>query len=229
MFFNRLLLSLFLFFIPYLAIADYQNHQVLSPNILKIESITSFYLESFLKYEWLKPSSINFHYWVYIFWTSIVKVFYIFSIFWIIFLFFIWSLNIRNSFYLVLSLFLVISFKNFFDYSKIYFTWFRDFHLADDWNKKFHNMFDYYEFTQKSRMIMWIDKTWKEKSCKFYWECFSSRPYCSYWKSTFLRPCNYTSEISDADYILLFKRVIPEDLKRKEILYTQNKNYLLKN
>jgi hypothetical protein len=90
-------------------------------------------------------------------------------------------------------------------------------------------MFDYYEFTDKSRKIMGIDKSKDINSCKYYAKAISYWPYVHYWNTDFMSPCKLTENIKEANFILLFKQDIPADLKNKEVLYSQNQNYLLKN
>lgn len=207
-----------------------------SSDLLKYEVVRNSFFEwikawwnDFWKIEWMKPYTINLRYWTKIFWVSIVKIFYWIFFIAILILFFLWKLKKERAFYIALSLFLIISFKNLYEYWNIYFWWLKNFTFAEEWNKNFYNMYDYYEFTDKSRKIMWIDKSRDENICKYYSECFQDWPYCSYWRSIFLRPCKNTKKIEESDYILLFKKNIPENLKDKKILFQQNQNFLLEN
>jgi len=90
-------------------------------------------------------------------------------------------------------------------------------------------MYDYYEFTNKSRKIMGIDKSRDINTCKYYAKSVSYWPYIHYWNTDFMSPCKLTENIKEANFILLFKQEIPADLKNKKVLYEQNQNYLLKN
>ncbi len=182
----------------------------------------------FMTVEWIKPYSINLRYGTMILWTSVVKIFYILFILTILIFLVLWRLNKKTSLYIALSFFLVISFKNLYDYSNIYFGWVKDYYEAKDWSKNFYNMYDYYEFTDKSRKIMGIDKSRDQNSCKYYAKCVSDWPYCYYWRADFMSPCKKTDDIKDANFILLFKQDIPVELKNKKVLYEQNQNYLLK-
>lgn len=183
----------------------------------------------FIAVEWIKPYTINLRYGTMILWTSIVKIFYILFILTILIFLVLWRLNKKTSLYIALSFFLVISFKNLYDYSNIYFGWVKDYYAAKDWSKNFYNMYDYYEFTDKSRKIIGIDKSRDINSCKYYAQCVSDWPYCYYWRADFMFPCKKTDNIKESNFILLFKQEIPAELKNKKVLYEQNQNYLLKN
>lgn len=179
--------------------------------------------------EWLTPYSINLRFWSKIFWTSITKILYIlfFIIVWVLFV--SKKLNKNNLLYLILTLFLIVSFKNLYDYWRIYFWWVNDFYFAEE-NKSFHNLWDYYDFTSKARKSMWIDiksKKW-ENECSYYAECSQDWPFCYHWRTAFLKPCKNVKEVDDADFILLYKKDIPKDFTNKTIIHSQNNSYLIK-
>jgi hypothetical protein len=186
-------------------------------------SIASKFIAWLKSNEGFTPYSINLRYWTKLNWIPIVQILYIWFVIILVILFIISKGKKKNILYLIIVLFLIISFKNLFDNTRTY--------VQTDINN-FHNLGDYYKFTNIVRKEMNLDN--KEymtdiNQCKYYSECISEWPFCQYWSLTLLRPCERTSDIEKSNYILLYKTEISKDLKNKAILYDENNNYLLKN
>ncbi len=180
--------------------------------------------------EWLTPYSINLRYGAKIFWISFTQILYIVFCIIIGILLIIGKCKKDTILYTILIFFLILSAKNLYDYSRIYFWWLQSQYISES-DKTFHHLGDYYDFTRQVRTKMWIDDSSNPQSieCSYYSECAQNWPFCYNWKTIFLKPCENTKNIEEADFILIHKKEIPESFQSKTILHSQNNSYLLKN
>jgi hypothetical protein len=180
----------------------------------------------FWKIETLTPYSINLRYWVNLNWTSIITIWYV--LFFIIFL--IWLFFVKNKkhffIYLSLYLFLFIWFRNIISYYSITKNWLQNFVFQKYENKTFFELWDHIVFSDKIRKTLNLDNK-STNNCKIYIELIRERPFLGHFQNTYLKPCNVTNNIEEADYLIYYKKT-PENLENFEEILNFNDSYLLK-
>jgi hypothetical protein len=170
------------------------------------------------------PYSINLRYGKKIGDTSIVYIAYISFIVIISVLIFFTKVTRENFLFVSILVFWIVASINLISFFHLYTsasTWYIE-------KQKYHNMWDYFVFTQNVREIIGLDNDVTNNSCTYYSECTNHWPFCYYWKTLYMQPCSFTEKIDDAEYILLHRKEIPEKMKHREILYPFQGSYLLK-
>jgi len=198
-------------------------------NKLSYKLIENWFIDNILLWWWdfwnmetLTPYSINLRYWVKILGTSILKYWYI-----IFFLFFLFTLFFKKyrkiDVYILfwLGLYLFIGFRNLITYTNITKTWLETYVYSDYENKKFFDLWDYIVFTDK--VIKAID----QKKCNVYMKSIRDWPFKSHMISFYLKPCDIVNNISEADYVIYYKKNYKKNIKWN-ILVDYNGSYLLK-
>lgn len=192
------------------------------------QKITQWW-NDFWTMETMQQYSINWHYWVLVNWTSIIKYWYIlFIVIALCVLIFLKSeknKKFRILFYVWLWMFLFVWIRNTIAYTSILSKWVSNF--KED--RVFYDIWDYIWFIEKVRDKLSLDsKNIAKDNCKiFIWE-YWHRAIEQHWK-LYLIPCKVVSTWEIADYKIYYKREVPKQDANKEVLLKFNGSYLLDN
>ena len=179
--------------------------------------------------ETMQEYSINWHTWILIYWTSIIKYWYILFIIIVLLVFVFLNCERRKKnkviFFVWIWMFLFVWIRNTIWYTHILHQWLSEFN--DE--RVFFDAFDYIWFLEKVREKLNLDsKDFAKNDCKiFVWES-------SHWamdrnSSLYLVPCEVVKTWELADYKIYYKRLVPKRDADKQILLKFNGSYLLDN
>lgn len=189
--------------------------------------ISFFFYISYFKINNLDFNSIFFKKWIFLFWESIIIYFYVFFLLWLLSILLLLKNKKRKIFILALVLYLVLFLSNIVEHSIITIKWLSDFTFTSNSSRTFYWYDrDYIVFTDKIRSYLWLDSLNKNSRCDLY--VFSDNNTLeNYWKLVYLKPCKVINEIEKSDYIIYYKKDLPESLINKVVL-SYNNNYLVR-
>jgi hypothetical protein len=158
--------------------------------------------------------------------TSVVVIWYWIFFLGLIVLYFRNKLNMKNTLYLGVSLFLIIAIRNQIDYSNTTLDNLKSYTFAEEWKKTYGNLGDFYEFITQSREAIGIKKGNKE--CRVYYQCAQERPFCVHMWLVFMKPCEKTEDPSQSDYQIYYKKTPTQVLGTKILEFNNSFVYKTK-
>lgn len=161
--------------------------------------------------------SINLRYGVKLLGTPIVVIWYWVFFLGLIILYVKKRFNVKNTLYLALSIFMIIAIKNLIATSAITIDGLQTYSFANSGSKVYANLGDNYEFMSLARKAMKIDDQ-QIHSCKVYLECGQERPYCVHADYIFIKPCESTKIIWEADFAIYYQKTPTSTAWRRTIL-----------
>jgi len=175
--------------------------------------------------ETFAPYSINLRYGKSIGDTSIIYFFYIIFFVIVCFLVIFWKFQRTYIFIWALILYGIVASINLWSFYSLYIS-------TEAWyvqKQNYHNMWDYFAFTDGARKSIWLDNfDTPARECTYHSICRDHWPFCYYLKTLYFKPCRYVDDPKDAQYIILHKTDVSKYTQDRKVIHSHNGSYLLK-